>query len=136
LERADREQDLDGVPSLRCREPAMSRRSIGRIDTPCDQVQHSDGGNLPRPIDPGARTKRLSGLSKRPLEIRSWFEGALVKPTSAEVAVCVISFLDPRPHPSQRRSALTCGAKTARKPLRPGAFALPALRPELAGIGS
>src|SRR5262249_3404943 len=29
----------------------------------------------------------------------------------------------------QRRSALTRGAKTARRPLRPGAFVLPALRP-------
>jgi hypothetical protein len=33
-EHADREQNLDGEPSLRRREPAMPRRSIHRLDTP------------------------------------------------------------------------------------------------------
>jgi kynurenine formamidase len=36
-EHADREQDLDGEPSLKRREPAMPRRSTHRRDTPCDQ---------------------------------------------------------------------------------------------------
>jgi len=35
--RADREQDLDGEPSWRCREPAMPRRLVHRPDTQYDQ---------------------------------------------------------------------------------------------------
>src|ERR1051325_9522886 len=36
-ERADREQDLDGEPSLGRREPAKPRRSIHRLDAVFDQ---------------------------------------------------------------------------------------------------